>query len=52
MSKKQVITPCIINCLGLCFSENPTDFPKVRFAFTKLVAKHSQLTIHQPLSAT
>ena len=40
---------CIINCSGLPSSENPLDFPKVRFTFAKLVARDSQLTIHKPL---
>jgi len=28
------------------------DFPNVRFPFDKLVARDSQLTIHQPLAAS
>ena len=40
-------TMCIINCWGLCYSENPSDFPKVRFPFAKLVARDSQLN-HTP----
>ncbi len=32
------------------FSENPTDFPNIRFPFTKLVTKQSQLIIHEHLS--
>jgi hypothetical protein len=31
------------------YSENPSDFPKVRFPFAILVARATQLTIHQPL---
>ena len=30
------------------YSENPSDFPNVRFPFAKLVARDSQLTIHKP----
>ena len=43
----QLLTTCIINCLGESFSENPPDFPKVRFPFVKLVARDSQLN-HTP----
>jgi len=38
-NKKLATTTCIINCLGLCYSENPADFPNVRFPFAKLVAE-------------
>ena len=49
-NKKLLPTTCIINCLGQCISENPSDFPNVRFPFTKLVARESQLN-HTPTVA-
>ncbi len=33
------------------YSENPSDFPKVRFPFVKLVARDSQLN-HTPTDGT
>ena len=52
IKKKKILTMCIIKCWGRCYSENPTDFPKIRFPFAKLVARDSQQTIHQTLVAT
>ena len=39
---------CIINCLRYCYSENPTDFPKVRSFLLTLLP--TQQTKHQPFS--
>ena len=45
--KKRWVTTCIINGSGQCYSENPADFPKVRFPFAILVARDPQLN-HTP----
>jgi hypothetical protein len=40
----------LINCLVFTYSENPTDFPLVRFLFTNLVLtdanKHTLNVVH------
>jgi hypothetical protein len=43
-------TTCITNCLVCVYSENPTDFPLVRFLITNLVlanaTSHTQNRCH------
>ncbi len=34
------------------YSENPADFPNIWFILTRLVARQSQQTIHEPLNET
>jgi len=44
---KLATAKCIVHCLSLCYSYNPTDFPKVWFPFAILVARDTQLIIHK-----